>query len=173
MFDFLKKAYRKNKEISEFERHCSVYNEFYASMYRDFCFPTHEELAETQSDDIDLLETLQNMEYIIGMRIWSSKISKTVSITHEWSYDYNSRHISIPIGDVAIVTQTWIRGEEKDQFILESTSVLHEEYIGHAKYICNYINSKAGQKRHEDKLREEGKVKRAIALENCKETQDD
>ncbi len=55
MFDFFKKKKEEKKETSLFERQCYLFNEFYASMYQDFCFaseiPSYEEKAEQKSHE--------------------------------------------------------------------------------------------------------------------------
>lgn len=171
--------FKKEKtEMSKFEQHCSLYNEFYASMYQDFCFKEdeikpYEEISPYDPQDIDLLETLTEMEEIIGMRIGSVKISENITLINEWSSCYNFRHISIQIGENPILVQTWKRKRAKEFDTLENASILHEKYLGHIQYVCSYVSMKVNQKLKEDRLRESGEIERAIKALNCKETSND
>lgn len=173
MFGFFKRE--EKKQMSKFEQHCTRYNKFYASMYQDFCFdadiPSYEDLDASNPFDIDLAEALEDMESILEMRIGSVKISDSITIICEHGNNFKYSYISMQIGGKPILTQTWMG--EKEYSRLESASVLHEKYLGHVKYICNYIHSKAEQKKREKKIKEEEDIERAIHGCLCKESKND
>lgn len=172
MFDFFKKKKEEKKETSLFERQCYLINEFYASMYQDFCFASEIPSYEEIEYQIDLLQALKDMEYIIEMEIASAKIGdEVVLIREEASDDYNCNYISVKIGGITILVQTWNTG--KDHSKLENVSVIHEKYLGHIKYLCDFIKAKAEQKSHEQRHKDEGAIERAILNYTCRETKND
>lgn len=179
MFGFFKKEEKKEekKETSLFAQHCYLYNEFYASMYQDFCFaseiPSYEGIDPSNPHQIDLLQAIKDMEYILAMRVGSVRIGDSVVLIREGasSDDYNCNYISVKIGGITILVQTW--NTENDHSKLENVSVIHEKYLGHIKYLCDFIKTKAEQKSQEQRHKEEGAVERAILKYACKETKND